>query len=57
MTEDPPRNYAETVYLNGLIEEKGLANIFDFGNCTFEVKGFSEDDFEDLEARVSTNYS
>lgn len=33
---------------DGLVEEQGLADIFDFGDRAFEVKGFGEDDFEDL---------
>jgi hypothetical protein len=40
---------------DGLVEEERFADIFDLGNGAFEVKGFGEDDFEDLseEARVS----
>ena len=38
---------------NGLVEEEGFANVFDFGDCAFEVEGFGEDDFEDLREGVS----
>jgi hypothetical protein len=31
-----------------LVEEEGLADVFDLGDCAFEVEGFGEDDFEDL---------
>ena len=33
---------------NGLVEQEGFADVFDFGNRTFEVEGFGENDFEDL---------
>jgi hypothetical protein len=33
---------------DGLVEEEGLADVFDLGDCAFEVEGFGEDDFEDL---------
>lgn len=38
---------------DGLVEEKWFANVFDFWDCAFEVEGFGEDDFEDLNIRVS----
>ena len=31
-----------------MVEQEGLADVFDFGNGAFEVEGFGEDDFEDL---------
>ena len=34
---------------DGLVEKEGFADVFDFGDCAFEVEGFGEDDFEDLE--------
>jgi hypothetical protein len=38
---------------DGLVEEEGLADVFDLGDGAFEVEGFGEDDFEDLgEVRV-----
>jgi hypothetical protein len=33
---------------DGLVEEEGLADVFDLGDCAFKVEGFGEDDFEDL---------
>jgi len=33
---------------NGLVKEEGLADIFDLGDCAFEVEGLGKDDFEDL---------
>ena len=37
---------------NGLVEQEGFADVFNFGNGAFEVEGFGENDFEDLEGRV-----
>lgn len=38
---------------DGLVEEEGLADVFDLRDCAFEIEGFGEDDFEDLgEIRV-----
>jgi hypothetical protein len=34
--------------LQGLVEEQGLANVFDFGNGAAEVKCFGEYNFENL---------
>jgi hypothetical protein len=34
---------------DSLVEEEGLADVFDFGDGTFEIEGFREDDFKDLE--------
>ena len=31
-----------------LVKEKRLADVFDLGDCAFEVEGFGEDYFEDL---------
>jgi hypothetical protein len=36
-----------------LVEEERLADVFDFGDCAFEVEGFGEDYFEDLEGSLS----
>jgi hypothetical protein len=33
---------------DGLVEEEGFADVFDFRDCTFKVEGFGEDYFEDL---------
>src|SRR5579862_1658940 len=33
---------------NGLVEEEWLADVFDLGDCAFEVESFGQDDFEDL---------
>ncbi len=33
---------------HGLVEKERLADVLDFRDCAFEVKGFREDDFEDL---------
>jgi hypothetical protein len=35
---------------NRLIEQKGLSDILNLWNCAFEVKGFGEDNLEDLQA-------
>lgn len=40
---------------NGLVQEEGFANIFDLGDCAFEVEGFGEDDFEDLWIKILVN--
>jgi hypothetical protein len=34
---------------NGLVDEERFTNVFNFGDCTFEVEGFGQDDFEDLD--------
>jgi hypothetical protein len=34
--------------LHRFVQQKGLPNIFNFGNGAFEVESFAEDDFEDL---------
>ncbi len=31
-----------------MVEEERFADVFDFGDCAFEVEGFGEDDLEDL---------
>lgn len=33
---------------DGLVQQQWLANVFNLGDCAFEVEGFGEDDFEDL---------
>jgi hypothetical protein len=33
---------------DGLVEQKGFADVFDLGDRAFEVEGLGEDDFEDL---------
>lgn len=40
--------------LDGLIEQKRLSNVFDFGNGALEVECFRQDDLEDLQY-ISTN--
>ena len=37
---------------NGLVEQEGFADVFDFGDGAFEVEGFGENDFKDLDGRV-----
>jgi hypothetical protein len=38
-----------------LVQEEGFADIFDLGDCAFEVEGFGEDDFEDLWIKILVN--
>jgi hypothetical protein len=33
---------------DGLVEEEGFADVFDLGDCAFQVEGFGKDDLEDL---------
>jgi hypothetical protein len=35
--------------LDGLVEQERLANVFYLGYCALEIKGFGQDDLEDLQ--------
>jgi hypothetical protein len=40
--------FSRSTSTHGLVKEKRLSNIFNFRDCTLEIKGLGEDNLKDL---------